>query len=45
MDIGKESEPFVIEPVTEPVPGRERTAPEAPDFDPAPVREPEKVPA
>lgn len=47
MDIGKESEPYVIEPIIEPVPGR--TAPAAPEPqpepEPAPVREPEKVPA
>lgn len=37
MDIGKEQEPFVIEPLIEPVPGREREpAPPEPDWTPAP---------
>lgn len=45
MDIGKESEPYVIEPLEDPVPGRERTPIEEPAVapEPAPVREP--VPA
>jgi hypothetical protein len=46
MDIGEEGEPYVIEPVQEPVPGRERTAPPEPDFAPVePRREREPVPA
>lgn len=40
MDIGKESEPVYIEPLEDPVPGREPVP--AP---PEPVREPEKAPA
>lgn len=42
MDIGVEGEPFVVEPLREPVPGREPV--EAPD-DPVVVPEREKVPA
>ena len=45
MDIGKESEPYVVEPLEDPVPNRERTPIEEPSVapEPAPVREP--VPA
>lgn len=47
MDIGKEGEPFVIEPLVEPVPGA--TPAPAPVPDPLPVFVPEpereKVPA
>lgn len=47
MDIGKESAPYVIEPMVEPVPGRTPVpAPEPEPFVvPEPAREPEKVPA
>lgn len=41
MDIGKEAEPFVIEPLEDPVPGRERAPIREPEREP----EPEKVPA
>lgn len=40
VEIGKEAEPFIVEPLEEPIPNKEST--------PAPVepeREPEKVPA
>lgn len=39
MDIGTESEPYVIEPIVEPVPALEPT----PEYEPSEV--PEKVPA
>lgn len=47
MNIGKESEPYVIEPIHDPVPGRKSTPAPEPDTLPAPEREPEreKVPA
>jgi hypothetical protein len=41
MDIGKEEEPFVIEPIVDPVPKEEPVVPE-PELEPA---EPELVPA
>ncbi len=45
MDIGKEGTPYTIEPLEDPVPGREREVVPEPDY--APVKEPEreKVPA
>jgi hypothetical protein len=45
MDIGKESEPYVIEPMEEPVPRTRREAPPEPKYEPVPEREPELVPA
>lgn len=47
MDIGKEGEPYTIEPIQEPVPGKKHApAPQEPAA-PRPVKEPkrEKVPA
>jgi len=47
MDIGKEADPYVIEPIEDPVPGRERTAPPEPGPAPAaptPVPERDPVP-
>lgn len=44
MDIGTEGTPYVIEPIVEPVPGREGTpAPPEPEY--APTETPELVPA
>lgn len=45
VDIGEESEPFVVEPIVEPVPGKKSQP--APVHDPIPefVPEPERVPA
>jgi hypothetical protein len=45
MDIGEEQETIVIEPLEDPVPGREREPIHEPSPAPAPVREPEPVPA
>lgn len=43
MDIGKEKEPYVIEPLEVPVPGHRSEPP--PDFEPSFDPEPETVPA
>jgi hypothetical protein len=43
MDLGKEAAPYVIEPLVEPVPGREPSpAPVEPDYAPEPVKAPER---
>lgn len=44
MDIGPEKQPFVVEPLEDPVPGREREVVPEPERETVPERVPELVP-